>query len=77
MREGGNTLEAGVIPYEWIEYVDGRGDEFSYRPQFFTRFEGVDKSPYRYLAYYIESDTHHKGSDPMDFKWRRIDVEKL
>jgi hypothetical protein len=76
VREEHNTLEAGVIPYEWIEYVDGRGDEFSYRPQFFTRFMGTDKSPYKYLTYYVHSDTYHEGSDPMDFKWRRVDLDQ-
>ena len=47
-----NLLEAGLVPYDWIEYVDANGDEFSYRPQFFTRFNGQDKSPYKYLTYY-------------------------
>ena len=74
IRETRNTLEAGVIPYEWIEYVDGRGDEFSYRPQFFTQFKGSNKSPYKHLTYYVESDTYREGNDPMDFKWRRIDI---
>jgi hypothetical protein len=75
VRENYNTLEAGVIPYEWIEHVDGRGDEFSYRPQFFLRFNGTKKSPYKYLTYHIESETYHKNSDPMDFQWKCIDVE--
>ena len=69
-----NALVAGVIPYEWIEYVDGGGDEFSYRPQFFTQFRGIDKSPYKYLTYYVESDTYREGSEPLDLKWRRIDI---
>src|ERR1700680_224638 len=41
-----NVFEVGVIPYEWVEFVDPRGDEFSYRPQFFTYFNGPGKSPY-------------------------------
>ncbi len=76
VRENYNVLEAGVIPYEWIEYVDTRGDEFSYRPQFFTQFNGTDKSPYKYLAYYKESEVYHEGNDPMDMKWRMIEVSK-
>ena len=71
-----NVFEVGVIPYEWIEYVDPRGDEFSYRPQFFARFKGLHKTPYKYLTYYIESDTYHEGSDPMDMKWRSVEIEK-
>ncbi|MDB5188060.1 MAG: hypothetical protein JWO50_580 [Candidatus Kaiserbacteria bacterium] len=76
VREEYNALEAGVIPYEWIEYIDGRGDEYSYRPQFFTQFKGERKSPYKHLSYYIQSDTYYEGRDPMDFKWRRIEVEQ-
>ena len=71
-----NVFEVGVIPYEWIEYVDQRGDEFSYRPQFFAQFKGLHKTPYKYATYYVESDTYHKGSDPMDMQWRSIKIEK-
>jgi hypothetical protein len=71
-----NVFEVGVIPYEWIDYVDPRGDEFSYRPQFFAKFKGLYKTPYKYVNYYIESDTFHKGSDPMDMRWRLIEVKK-
>lgn len=74
VREDGNTFEAGIIPYQWIEYVDGGGDEFSYRPQFFTQFNGLDKSPYKYLTYYVQSNTYHEDSDPVDLKWRRINI---
>lgn len=75
VQEKYNILEAGIVPYNWIEYVDNRGDEFSYRPQFFVRFLGLNKCPYKYFNYYKESDVYHKNSDPMDFKWRNIDVE--
>lgn len=71
-----NVFEVGVIPYEWIEYIDPHGDEFSYRPQFFAQFKGLHKTPYKYASYYIESDTYHEGSDLMDMKWRLIEVEK-
>ncbi len=76
VQENYNVLEAGVIPYEWIEYVDVRGDEYSYRPQFFTQFNGKEKFPYKYLVYYRESDVYHEGSDPMDMKWSMIEVRK-
>ena len=58
----------GVIPYEWIEYIDMRGDEFSYRPQFFTKFKGLKKFPYKYITYYRKSNVYHKGSDPIDME---------
>lgn len=70
-----NVFEVGVIPYDWIEYVDVGGDEFSYRPQFFTKFNGIKKFPYKYLVYYKESETYQKG-DPVDMKWVTIEIEK-
>ena len=76
IREIFNILEAGIIPYEWIEYINQRGDEFGYRPQFFTKFNGKDKSPYKYLIYYIESNIYREDSDPMDMKWKLVDIEK-
>lgn len=75
-REKFNLLEVGLIPYEWIEYVDARGDEFSYRPQFFTKFNGKDKSPYKYLTYYKASDTYDKRSDPIEMQYVYVGVEK-
>lgn len=71
-----NLLEVGLVPYDWIEYVDTGGDEFSYRPQFFTKFNGKDKSPYKYLAYYRESDTYDKRNDPMEMQWVHVKTEK-
>jgi len=75
-RENLNILEVDVIPYEWIEYVDTHGDEFSYRPKFYTNFIGRNKSPYKYLVYYRESDMYQKDNDPIDMKWRMVDVEQ-
>jgi hypothetical protein len=74
-RQKSNVFEVGVIPYEWIEYVDSRGDEFSYRPQFFAKFKGLYKTPYKYVKYYTESTTYHKGSDPMDMQWVQINLK--
>jgi hypothetical protein len=64
-----NGMAVGVIPYDWIEFIDVHGDEFSYRPQFFTRFRGRKKSPYKYIRYYRRSDTYHEGNDPADMQW--------
>ncbi len=75
IKQDKNTLVGGTIPYEWIEHVDPNGDEFSYRPQFFTNFKGDGKSPYKRFSFYIESDTYQKGSDPTDWQWKSIDVE--
>ncbi|MEI8249521.1 MAG: hypothetical protein WCG07_03455, partial [Candidatus Taylorbacteria bacterium] len=66
--------EVGIVPYEWIEYIDSSGDEFSYRPQFFAKFKGLNKTPYKYLAYYIKSDIYREGNDPWDMQWRSINI---
>jgi len=76
VKENYNVFEVGVIPYEWIEYVDVGGDEFSYRPQFFTQFNGKNKYPYKYLVYYKESEVYQKGNDPVDMQWKMIEVNK-
>ena len=34
------VFEVGLIPYEWIEYVDLRGDEHGFIPLFFCHFKG-------------------------------------
>lgn len=78
------VLDVGIVPYEWIEYVDLEGDEYAYVPLFFTRFKGriywkrnwkrflPSGYPYKRLAYYRESEVYHEGSDPVDMKWSLI-----
>lgn len=34
------VFPVGIVPYDWIEFVDPEGDEFDYRPLFFTHFKG-------------------------------------
>ena len=68
-----SAFVVGVVPYEWIEFVEPRGDEFSYRPQFFTQFKGLEKSPYKYLRYYKKSETYEPGNDPADMQWTTIE----
>jgi hypothetical protein len=79
------VFEVGVIPYEWIEHVDLRGDEHGFVPLFFCYFKGRrywKKSlkrllpfgyPYKEIIYYRESEVYHEGSDPVDMKYRFID----
>lgn len=64
----------GLMPYEWIEYIDMQGDEYSWRPQFFVKFKGVKKFPYKYVRYYKKSETYHKDSDPLDWQWVEVDI---
>jgi hypothetical protein len=81
-----NAYPVGVVPYEWIEYIDLEGDEGI--PQFFCKFKGRGdlywkgfknwKSfvpwgyPYKRLSYYKESDVYHEGNDPVDNRWSQI-----
>ena len=79
------VFEVGVIPYEWIEYVDLRGDEHGFVPLFFCYFKGKRYwkislkrhlpfgYPYKEIIYYRESKVYHEGSDPVDMKFRFID----
>lgn len=79
-----NAFPVGVIPYEWIEYVDLRGDEYGYVPLFYCHFKGKTNwnfwkrlkffgYPYKNLVYYRESEVYHEGNDPADMKYRFID----
>lgn len=83
-----SVYQVGVIPYEWIEYVDPEGDEYGYIPLFYCKFKGriYWKSwwrkilpfgyPFKELSYYKESDVYREGSDPKDMKWSPVDVNK-
>lgn len=64
----------GLIPYEWIKFVEPRGDDTAWRPQFFVDFKGHKKYPYLATEYYVESDTYHGNSDPFVMKYRRVDL---
>lgn len=80
-----NVFPVGVVPYEWIEYVDLRGDEYGYVPLFYCHFKGKiywKRSwrrflpfgyPYKELVYYRESEVYHEGNDPVDMKYRLVD----
>lgn len=59
----------GLVPYEWIEYVDTNGDEFSYRPQFFVKFNGKERYPYRCVQYYKRSEVYDKTKDPLEMEF--------
>lgn len=79
-----NAFPVGVVPYEWIEHVDLRGDEYGYVPLFYCHFKGKTNwnfwkrlkffgYPYKNLVYYRESEVYHEGNDPADMKYRFID----
>lgn len=80
-----DAYAVGIIPYEWIEYIDLHGDEYGYVPLFYCYFKGRiywKRSlkrflpfgyPYKEIVYYRESEVYHEGSDPVDMKYRFID----
>lgn len=71
----------GVVPYDWIEYVDLDGDEHGFKSLLYCHFKGriywkFWKSkllwfgyPYKYLVYYRESDVYLEGRDPAGMKY--------
>ena len=71
-----NLLVAGVVPYEWIEYVDLSGNEFTNRTLFFVHFKGKDKIPYKYHKYYRVNRGYEAGNQPPSFQWFEVrDIE--
>ena len=78
------VIQVGIVPYEWIEHVDLRGDDTAYVPQFFCHFKGrifwqpfirrITRRgyPYKRFVYYTESDTYNAEGDPPDMKWRMV-----
>ncbi len=88
-KDGKNikVFEVGVVPYEWIDYVDLRGDEHGYKPLFFCRFKGKRYwkmspkrllpfgYPYKEILYYKESEVYHEDSDPVDMKYQWVDFK--
>ena len=72
-KEKIKVFEVGVVPYEWMEYVDLRGDEHGFVPLFFCHFKGKRYwkislkrhlpfgYPYKEIIYYRESDVYQIG----------------
>lgn len=79
-KAGFNVLEVGVVPYEWIEYVDPVGDDTAYRPQFFAKFKGkIGKRgkyrvPYKSFRYCKPSKNYDPKNDPLIMKYVSVEV---
>lgn len=80
------AFPVGVVPYEWIEHIDFRGDEYGYVPLFYCRFGAPAnwnfwrkllfmRFPYKKIVYYKESETYVEGNDPPGYKYQRIKIE--
>jgi hypothetical protein len=66
---GVNIYEVGVVPYEWIVYIDPLGDDTAYRPQFFAKFKGMYNTPYNKVRYYRLSENYTAAHDPLSMKY--------
>lgn len=77
------AFPVGIVPYEWIEYVDLEGDEYGCVPLFYCYFAGKTNwkfwrrllsfgYPYKKMIYYRLSEVYHEASDPADMKYRLI-----
>jgi hypothetical protein len=71
---GFNVFEVGVVPYEWIVYVDPIGDDTAYRPQFFAKFKGKFKTPYKTARYYRTSEHYDPKNDPLVMKYMSVEL---
>lgn len=77
---GHGILEVGVVPYEWIVYIDPVGDDTAYRPQFFAKFKGKIgkqrkyKVPYKSFRYCKISEHYDPKNDPLGMKYVSVKV---
>ena len=78
-----NAFPVGIVPYEWIEYIDMEGDEYDYSPLIYCHYKGriywklwrrllFFGYPYKKIVYYRESGVYHEGNDPIDMKYSFI-----
>ncbi|HSX07525.1 MAG TPA: hypothetical protein VLG11_01395 [Candidatus Saccharimonadales bacterium] len=79
-QAGFGVLEVGVVPYEWILYIDPVGDDTAYRPQFFTHFKGrIGKHgkyrvPYRSFRYYKRNEDYDPKNQPLVMKYSSVEL---
>lgn len=79
-----NVYPVGLVPYEWIKYVDLEGDEYEGVPLFYSKFKGrvywknswrrfvPFGYPYKEIVYYRESEVYYEGNDPPDMKYHLV-----
>lgn len=73
----------GLVPYEWIEYIDIDGDEYEYFPLIYCKFKGRIYwkpwknflslgYPYKKISYYKERDGYGEKNASFDMKYELI-----
>lgn len=82
-KDEGIVFPVGLVPYEWIEYIDEDGDEYAYLPLIYCHYRGriywkfIKKFlffgyPYKRLSYYKLSEVYHEHNDPPGMKYQLI-----
>ena len=77
----------GIVPYEWVEYIELDGDEFSGVPLFFCHFRGRTNwkfwkrllffgYPYKQIVYYKIWGNYKEGYYPADMEFEPI-IQKI
>lgn len=70
----------GIVPYEWIDYIDPEGDEYGYVPLIHCFFKGkiywkfwrkllFFGYPYKKIIFYKKSEFYEEKNDPYDMKY--------
>ncbi|MCK4635348.1 MAG: hypothetical protein KAT32_00640 [Candidatus Moranbacteria bacterium] len=79
------AFPVGVVPYEWIEYINLEGDGVELRSLFYCYFKGRrywKKTlkrflpfgyPYKKIVYYKKNDNYKKGEQPTDMEYTLVD----
>ena len=70
------NIPAGLVPFEWIEYVRDHDSEDN-KPIIVCKFKGIKwykkfKSPFREINYIYENQNYHENSDPSFLKFTTI-----
>lgn len=75
----------GIVPYEWIKYIDLKGDEYGFVPLFYCHFSGrtywkkfwkrllTFGYPYKKIVYYKNNPIYKKSTDPSWLKYELIE----
>ncbi|MDP4010092.1 MAG: hypothetical protein Q8P53_03905 [Candidatus Shapirobacteria bacterium] len=78
-----NVYPVGIVPYDWIEYLDSEGDEYGYVPLIYCYFKGrvywkfwkkllFFGYPYKKIIYYKLNEIYNERNDPRDMKYSYV-----
>jgi hypothetical protein len=77
------AFPVGLIPYDWIEYIDVRGDEFGYVPLIYCHYKGKTNwkfwkklrfygFPYKKTIYYRKNEHYDDKTDPQNMRYTYV-----